>query len=76
MQRAYGLDKLYGRNLDGTGQTIMIVDAFGSNTIVDDANLFSSLNGLPALTTSNFAIFTPNGPTTCTATNGCIAGNW
>jgi subtilase family serine protease len=76
MQQAYGLDKLYNRNLDGTGQTIMIVDAFGSNTIVNDANLFSSLNGLPALTPSNFAIFTPNGSATCTATNGCIDGNW
>jgi subtilase family serine protease len=62
--------------LDGTGQTIVIVDAFGSNTIVDDTNLFSSLNGLPALTPSNFAIFTPNGSATCTTTNGCTAGNW
>src|SRR5271168_1670502 len=69
LQQAYGLNKLYNRNLDGTGQTIMIVDAFGSNTIVDDANLFSSLNGLPALTTTgtspNFQIFTPNGSATC-----------
>lgn len=76
LQQAYGLNTLYNHGLDGTGQTIMIVDAFGSNTIVDDANLFSSLNGLPALTPSNFQIFTPNGPTTCTATNGCIGGNW
>jgi subtilase family serine protease len=76
LQQAYGLNHLYNKSLDGTGQTIMIVDAYGSNTIVDDANLFSSLNGLPALTPSNFAIFTPNGSATCTATNGCIAGNW
>jgi subtilase family serine protease len=76
LQTAYGLDKLYSQSLDGTGQTVMIVDAFGSNTIVDDANIFSSLNGLPALTPSNFAIFTPNGPTTCTSMNGCLAGGW
>jgi len=76
MQTAYGLDKLYKQGLDGTGQTIVIVDAFGSNTIVDDTNLFSSLNGLPLLTPSNFAIFTPNGSATCTASNGCIGGNW
>jgi subtilase family serine protease len=76
VQHAYGLRALYNSGLDGTGQTIMIVDAFGSNTIVDDANLFSSLNGLPALTPSNFAIFTPNGSATCTTTNGCTAGNW
>ncbi len=76
IQKAYGLDKVYKAGWDGTGQTIMIVDAFGSNTIVDDANLFSQLNGLPALTPSNFAIYTPNGSATCTSTNGCIAGNW
>jgi subtilase family serine protease len=76
LQQAYGLNALYSHGLDGTGQTIMIVDAFGSNTIVDDTNLFSSLNGLPPLTPSNFAIFTPNGSATCTTTNGCTAGNW
>lgn len=76
IQKAYGLNKLYNNGLDGTGQTIMIVDAFGSNTIVNDTNLFSQINGLPALTPDNFAIFAPTGPATCTATNGCIGGNW
>jgi subtilase family serine protease len=76
MHQAYRLNPLYHRGLDGSGQTVVIVDAFGSNTIVDDANLFSSLNGLPALTPSNFQIFTPNGPTTCTSTNGCLGGGW
>jgi len=76
IQQAYGLNKVYKKGLDGTGQTIVIVDAFGSNSIVNDANLFSELNGLPALTSSNFKIVTPLGPVTCTATNGCISGNW
>jgi subtilase family serine protease len=76
MQTAYGLNALYARGLNGTGQTIVIVDAFGSNSIVNDANLFSQLNGLPALTPSNFKIVTPLGPVTCTPTNGCISGNW
>ena len=76
IQTAYGLNGLYSKGLNGAGQTIVIVDAFGSNTIVSDANLFSELNGLPALTSSNFQIFLPNGSATCTATNGCIAGNW
>jgi subtilase family serine protease len=76
LQQAYGLNPLYAHGLNGAGQTIMIVDAFGSDTIVDDANLFSSLNGLPPLTSTNFQIFTPNGSATCTSTNGCIAGNW
>jgi subtilase family serine protease len=74
MQAAYGLNALYKTGLDGTGQTIVIVDAFGSNTITADANLFSSLNGLPALTPTNFQIYAPTGPATCAA--DCIAGNW
>ncbi len=76
IQKAYGLNRVYDHGLDGTGQTIVIVDAFGSNTILSDANLFSALNGLPLLTPSNFQIFTPNGSATCTKTNGCIRGNW
>jgi subtilase family serine protease len=76
MQSAYGLNPLFKKGLDGTGQTIVIVDAFGSSSILSDANLFSQLNGLPALTPSNFQIFEPTGPATCTETNGCISGNW
>jgi subtilase family serine protease len=76
IQTAYGLNGLYSKGLNGAGQTIVIVDAFGSNTILSDANVFSGLNGLPALTPSNFKIYLPNGSATCTATNGCIAGNW
>ena len=48
LQKAYGLPAAYSKGWNGAGQTIVIVDAFGSNTIVDDANAFSSLNGLPA----------------------------
>jgi subtilase family serine protease len=76
LETAYGLKQAYKKGWNGTGQTIVIVDGFGSNTIVADANAFASLNGLPALTSSNFQIFLPNGSATCTATNGCIAGNW
>lgn len=35
-------------NLDGTGQTIVIVDAFGSPTIESDLALFDTVFGLPA----------------------------
>jgi len=80
IQTAYGLKPLIQQGLDGAGQTIVIVDAFGSNTILADANLFSSLNGLPPLITSgpnaNFKILKPLGPARCLANNGCIAGNW
>jgi subtilase family serine protease len=76
LQKAYGLTQAFKKGLNGTGQTIVIVDGFGSNTILADAGEFSLLNGLPALTPSNFQIIYPNGSATCTATNGCIAGNW
>jgi subtilase family serine protease len=76
LQKAYGVTQAFKKGLNGTGQTIVIVDGFGSNTIVADANEYSALNGLPALTESNFEIIYPNGSATCTATNGCIAGNW
>jgi len=63
---AYGLTSLYKAGLDGTGQTVVIVDAFGSDTITSDANTFAAINGLPALTPgANFNIYYPSGPTNC-----------
>jgi len=44
----YGLDQIFARGLTGKGQTIVIVDAFGSPTIQADANAFSQAMGLPA----------------------------
>jgi subtilase family serine protease len=79
MQAIYGLNTVYANGFAGTGQTIVIVDAFGSNTILGDANTFSRLNKLPTLKTGsggNFQIVKPNGTAICTATNGCIGGNW
>jgi len=63
--KAFGLTSLYAKGLDGTGQTVAIVDAYGSDTITGDANIFAAINGLPALTSSNFAIYYPTGPTSC-----------
>ena len=62
MSTAYGLQDAFKAGLDGTGQTIVIVDAYGSPTIKDDANTFSQLNGLPALTDANFQVINPLGP--------------
>jgi len=65
VEKAYGLTSLYKEKLDGTGQTIVIVDAYGSDTITTDANTFAEINGLPPLTASNFNIYYPTGPTNC-----------
>jgi subtilase family serine protease len=47
LQSAYNLHPLYRAGLDGRGQTIAIVDAFGSTTIARDAQAFSQAMGLP-----------------------------
>jgi subtilase family serine protease len=47
VQTAYGLGAVYSAGYDGTGETIVITDAFGSSTIADDAALFSLIYGLP-----------------------------
>jgi subtilase family serine protease len=44
---AYKLNDVYNAGYDGTGQTIVITDAFGSSTIAYDAAVFSSIYGLP-----------------------------
>jgi subtilase family serine protease len=58
--------------LDGSGQTIVIVDAFGSPTIANDLALFDARFGIPA--PPSFTIFcgnspTPLDPTTCPNVN-------
>src|SRR5208282_1958222 len=63
---AYGLTSLYAGGLDGAGQTVVIVDAFGSDSIATDANTFASINGLPPLDLlTNFNIYYPTGYTNC-----------
>lgn len=58
--------------LDGSGQTIVIVDAFGSPTIASDLALFDARFGIAA--PPSFTIFcgnspTPFDPTTCPTVN-------
>jgi len=66
MQTAYGLTSLYAKGLDGAGQTVVIVDAYGSDSIATDAYTFSQINGLPPLLLlNNFNIYYPTGPTNC-----------
>src|SRR5258708_18624017 len=56
MQAAYRLKPLYGQGLDGTGETVVITDAYGSDTIAQDAEIFSQLYGLPDITPANFEV--------------------
>jgi subtilase family serine protease len=62
---AYKLNGLYAEGFHGEGQSIVIIDWCGSTTITQDANLFSKVNGLPKLTSSNFSIIDYPVPSTC-----------
>lgn len=48
VQKAYGVDQLIKNGIDGSGQTVVIVDAFGSPTVLADAEAHAALFGLPA----------------------------
>ncbi|HXF77948.1 MAG TPA: S53 family peptidase [Usitatibacter sp.] len=47
IRKAYGLDGIIAGGINGTGQTIVIIDAYGSPTLEADVQAFSALFGLP-----------------------------
>jgi subtilase family serine protease len=65
IQQAYDLPALYahevaGHPVDGHGQTIVIVDSFGSPTIAHDLAVFDKTYGLPA--PPSLRVIQPAGP--------------
>ena len=58
LHTAYKLDPVYNAGYDGTEQTVVIVDAFGSPTIQQDSELFSQVYGLPDI---NLTVLCPSG---------------
>jgi subtilase family serine protease len=67
LQQAYNLAPLFSRGIEGQGETIVIVDAFGSPSIASDLQTFDSEEGLP--NPPSFKVITPEGPITTTPTN-------
>jgi subtilase family serine protease len=59
IEQHYDLGPLYARALDGSGSTIVIVDAFGSPTIASDLKAFDAAFGLPD---PKLSIIQPAGP--------------
>jgi subtilase family serine protease len=49
MQNAYNVSPLYGQGFSGKGKTIAVIDSFGSATIANDLNVFSTAFGLQHL---------------------------
>jgi subtilase family serine protease len=60
LARAYNLGPLRKRGIDGAGQTIVIVDSFGSPTIAHDLASFDKAFGLPG--PPSLRIIQPTGP--------------
>ena len=48
IQRAYHLPALFRKGVDGKGQTIVIVDSYGSPTVRRDLRVFDAASGIPA----------------------------
>jgi subtilase family serine protease len=59
VESAYDLGPLYARGVTGRGETIVIVDSFGSPTIKHDLAVFDRQFGLPA--PPSFTIIAPAG---------------
>ena len=59
-EKAYDLGPLHSHGIDGRGQTIAIVDSFGSPTIANDLHVFDQTFGLPD--PPSLKIIAPAGP--------------
>ena len=57
--RLYSLNSVYDLGYTGGGQTVVVVDAYGSPTILEDLTTFSSLYALTAPTSANFQVYEP-----------------
>jgi len=73
LQTAYGLNAVYEQGLDGTGQTVVLMEGYGYPTIEKDANAYFKLTGLPLLNKNNFSIIYPEGKP---APNAGILTGW
>jgi subtilase family serine protease len=63
MQNSYNVGPLYAAGLTGRGKTIAVIDSFGSATIANDLNVFSTAFGLPHLCGEAGVTCTPGMPT-------------
>jgi subtilase family serine protease len=70
LQKAYDLQPLFDKGINGKGETIVVADAFGSPSIATDLQTFDKEEGLP--NPPSFKVITPEGKITTTAKN-CTA---
>ncbi|WP_420368271.1 S53 family peptidase [Curtobacterium sp. L1-20] len=55
IRSAYGVDGLAAKGVQGQGQTVAIIDAYASPSILHDTNSYSAQNGEPGLTSATFS---------------------
>lgn len=60
MQRAFSLESLYQQGIDGSGQTIVLIEAGNTNTVEQDLHAFDKAWGLPD--PPSFKVLQPFGP--------------
>ncbi len=70
---AYGVDQLHAQGINGTGQTIVIVDSYGSPTALHDLQFFSQTFHLPA---PDLTILNPTGTPTFNPAQKGIQVGW
>ena len=70
MREAYGVSSLYAKGYDGSGKTIVIIDAYGSPTLDGDLAAFDGTWNLPA---ANYSVVEPFG---VDATDPSNADGW
>ena len=66
LRHAYGADSFINSGVNGTGQTIVIIDAFQSPTLQSDLDAFIAFYGLPAI---NLTVIAPFGQATFNPAN-------
>ncbi len=71
--KAYGVDTLHAKGITGKGETIVIVDAYGSPTALNDLQFFSTTFGLPA---PDLTIVFPTGTPTFSPSMFGIQAGW
>lgn len=72
IRRAYGVDGLLNKGYNGTGQTIIIIDSFGSPTLASDLHTFDQGYGLPD--PPSLKVYTPLGTKPFDPNNATMVG--
>jgi len=79
VRSAYNVDPLYSAGIDGKGETIVIVDSYGSPTALADLQHFSSTFGLPVPNTPGgptFQVVYPTGTPTFSPSQHGVQARW